>query len=163
MIDGEETKEYIFDLYDEKKKTVKVTVISEDKTAETLIYGERGKTEHTGNRRSNPEAVERIIANPDAMTEEDIKSAKIYGYDAQKKTKYAGYLKQTAYHADGKDTVGKQAVIQNAVNIVNEYDGKVIRLEAEDNYTASGWNPTVEFAGKRRKMPEYGGKILCGA
>lgn len=161
MIDGEETKEYIFDLYDEKKKTVKVTVISEDKTAETSYTVNVERPNIPAIDDPNPEAVERIIANPDAMTEEDIKSAKIYGYDAQKKTKYAGYLKQTAYHADGKDTVGKQAVIQNAVNIVNEYDGKVIRLEAEDNYTASGWNPTVEFAGKDGKCLNMAAKFYA--
>lgn len=145
-IDGNVTSTYTFDLYSEKKKSVSVTVTSEDGTNESVytVSVERPHISEIDD--PNSEAVERIFDNPSAMTEEDIALSKLYGYNSEKKSKYAGYLSQISYHAEGGDVFAKQELIQKAINVVNEYDGKKIRLEAEDNFKDEGWGQTRDFS-----------------
>ena len=133
-IDGVSARTKDFDLYDSTKQTAEVKVTSEDGSgSETyLVTLERNKIPAIDS--ADSATVDKLIANPSEMTMDDLSKARVGGGVSGKLDKYKSYLARIAHNADGADTDGKQAVIQKAIDVVNEYDGKLIRIEAEEHY-----------------------------
>lgn len=132
LMDGEETTEKTVDLYSEKKKSITVSVISED-TTESAEYTIEVERPHITELDDPDEAVvDRLLSNPESMTAEDAAPAKLYSINTDKLTKYQNYLKTIAYRAEGAALAEKQAVIQTAIDTVNTWDGKSFRIELDD-------------------------------
>ncbi|MBQ7574810.1 MAG: S-layer homology domain-containing protein [Clostridia bacterium] len=121
-----------FDLYENRQLSANVTVISEDgsntETYEVSI--ERDKIPAIDS--ADSQSVDGMLSNPDTMTMEKLDKAKITGAKSEKLDKYKIYLAKIAYHAEGLELDDKQQIIQKAIDAVNEYDGKIIRIEIEN-------------------------------
>ena len=130
-INGISGKSFEFDMYDEKMQTFNVVVTSQSGNAAKTytVTVERPHISQIDD--PNSEVIDRIISNPDSFTADDIKKAKLYNFNEDKLTEYINYIKTTAYHANGVDTKGKQTLIQNAVDIVNKWSGRTLRIELE--------------------------------
>ena len=131
-IDGETANSREFDLYASRQLTINVTVISEDGSNSTTyeVSLERDKIPAIDS--ADSASVEAMLSDSDTMTMEKLDKAKVTGAKEEKLDKYKSYLAKIAYRAEGAELDEKQQIIQKAIDVVNEYDGKVIRIEIED-------------------------------
>ena len=133
-IDGAQVTSKEFDLYQTRQVIFNVEVLSEDGTSagQYEITLERDKVPAIDS--ADPEAIAAMISDPDNITMERLEKSKITGAKESEIDKYKSYLDKLLYHAEGADDDEKQQLIQKVVDVVNEYDGKVIHIEAEDYY-----------------------------
>ena len=131
-IDGTSGRTKEFDLYDSRQLTAQVTIISEDGNNRETYEVSLERDKISGIDDADSASVESMISDPDSMTIEKLEKAKIAGAKESKLDTYKSYLQQIVYHAEGADVDEKQQLIQKAIDVVNEYDGKVIRIEVED-------------------------------
>ena len=127
-----DVSEMEFDLYPEAKLNIiaELRTASYDVTEYTLTL-ERDRIAEIDN--PDSEAVEALLASTEAMTKENLKKARITDADEEKYDKYASYLAKIAHRAENAaDVLEKQEIIQRAIDVVNEYDGKAFRIEIED-------------------------------
>ncbi len=144
-VNGSEVTSYSVDLYDERIRAFTIDVVSEDNTVTDTYTIKVERPEITAIDDPDPTVVERVVTNPSSWVETDSRAMKLTSVDNTKLAKYKSYLDRIKSKADGLDVFGKQAVIQRAVDVVNEYDGKTIRLQAKDFYSHpdTSWDPVM--------------------
>lgn len=142
LINGIEGNTYTVDLLEKRTAELNVRIISEDgqSVCDYTVTVTRPVIPEIDN--PDSDAVNGMINSPESVTAEALAKAKITGIKEENIEKYGSYLAQIAYRAENKDVYEKQEVIQTAVDVVNEWSGKRLRVEAEDF-----WSGTInEFA-----------------
>ncbi len=138
-INGAATKAYTVDLYNERVISFDAVIISQDGTATKTCTVTVKREKIVAIDDPDLTVLQRVLANPSSWQTEDSSRMKLSSVNSEKFEKYKAYLAKIKYLADGKtDLYELQAVVQDAVDTVNEFDGKTVRMEAEEFDTSGG-------------------------